>query len=282
MKIENIYPGKNHDNILIMGTGPSVFYNMSKVKTYCEKYNPTVIGVNGALHGILTIKDKIHHTKDLDGNNIQLDCQDIDKTIPHILFTFLLRKDKNTVSGERIINDKDRAVKNCDLFKYFILKHKKDIISRNITLLCPNDRACKIIKKKKAYGYKLYGQSNWSYKNSIKFVAFPSGYNGKKGTYPLTSIKDVKDLYDDEIKFKINHGGEYLLAWVVGQKPQAIAIVGMCDFPNKIYDRLRRGWFWLDRVRDMPPHMSRNQSKIIHFIKNHYGENFHDLNLSPV
>ncbi len=282
MKISDIYHGKKHDNILIIGTGPSVFYNIAKVKSYCKKFDPTIVGVNGALHGILTIKDQLYHTKDPNGKDVTVDCRDIDCVLPHILFTFLLRKDKNTVSGRRIHKDKDRASLSCDLFKHFILKHKRTIINRSITLLCPDDRACKIVKKRKAYGYKLYGQARWTYLNSLRFSPFPTGYTGRKGTHPLPRITKPEDIYDGNIKFKPGHGGEYLLAWVLGQKPKNIAIVGMCDFPNKILNKLRRGWFWLDRVREMPPKMSQIQSKIINFIKSSYNDNFYDLNFSPV
>jgi len=282
MKIKKVYPGKKHDNILIMGTGPSVFYNMAKVKAFCENTNPTIIGVNGALHGILSLRGETFQTTDPNGDDIFVDCSDIDSVIPHILFSFLLRRDKNTVDGIRILKDKDRATKKCDLFKNFILNHKKAIIDRDISLLCPDDRSFKIVKKRKAYGYKKYGQAKWSYSKSLEFAAFPSEYKGKKGTCRLGDIKGVKDLYDKEIKFKVGHGGEYLLAWAIGQQPKNIAIVGMCDFPNKVLDKLNRGWFWLDRVRDMPPKMSKSQSKIIEFIKSYYDANFHDLNFSPV
>ena len=282
MNIEEIYQGKSHDNILIIGTGPSVFYNMAKIKDYCKQYNPTIIGVNGVLHGLLSIQGKEYQTKDPNGNDILVDCKDIESVIPHILFSFLLRKDKNTVDGVRIKKDKDRLKKDCDLFKAFILKHKKQILEKNISLLCPDNSSRRIVKKRKKYGFKQYGHVKWNYKKSFVFAVHPRGYKGKKSSHPLGKICSVKDIFDKEIKFKAGHGGEYLLAWGLGQKPKTIAIVGICDFPNKIFDRMKRGWFWLDRVREMPPKMSRKQSKLINFIKSYYGNNFHDLNLSQV
>ena len=215
MRIEKIYPGKNHDDILIMGTGPSVFYSMDKVKSYCEDKNPTIVGVNGVLHGILEIMGKSFKTRDPNGNDIFVDCSNIKHIVPHILFSFLLRKDKNTVDGVRILKDKDRLTKKCDLFKNFILNHKKDIIKRNISLLCPNNRAFKIVKKRKSYGYKLYGQAKWSYKKSFEFDPFPKAYKGKKGTCRLRDMEKIEDIYNEEIKFKVGHGGEYLLGLLV-------------------------------------------------------------------
>ena len=81
--------------------------------------------------------------------------------------------------------------------------------------------------------------------------------------------------------FKVKHGGEYVLAWVLSQKPDMLATCGILDFPRKKIKKQRRGWFWLDVKREMPSKMSVNQSLMLKSIRKKLKDKYTDLNLEP-
>lgn len=277
LEVGKIYPGKKHDHILVLGTGPSVFYNLPVIQKYVEQYSPTIVGINGCFYGLHALSGKTHTCVDPNGAPVKIDAANITSVLPHILFSFLLRRDKNTVHGSRIDNDKDRG-NSSDLFKYFILRRKGAIIRNRTALLCPSDRSCKINHVRKAYGWKKYGQAKWDYDKYFEFDVFPPGYKkGKKG-FGLKRAVSIADIYDGSIKFRPGHGGEYVLSWVAAQSPKTIAISGMCDFPNGEKNSLTRGWFWLNKKRVMPPRMASLQSVILDLISNVYQDRFHNLN----
>lgn len=252
-------------NILIMGTGPSIFYNINKVKEYIKEMNPFIIGINGYLFGLRKMQNEV-------GN--------ISSLFPNLLISFLTHKEKFTPNGER-----KRFGEKYDLFRHFIFKQKKYIISNNIILLCPNNKSLKYKKE--------YGQAKWvNYSNYCEFPVWPRNYKKNKINFKFgDKVKYPNDFFcDGYITFKVNHGGEYVLAWVHSCTPSSIAYCGLSDFPaslmtvkerkpshDAIY--LRRGWFWSSYNKLAPRRMKTTQPKMLRMLSSYYGEKLVNLNL---
>ncbi len=108
---------KDSKNVLILGSGPSIYNNMSNLKSYCEKYDPLIIGINGCFHGMLSLKE-----------NEKIDT---DSLLPHVLFSFYKRNEKFAPTGEKSTRPKHKIYKN------FIVNRQQAIINRGTALICP-------------------------------------------------------------------------------------------------------------------------------------------------
>ena len=269
--------GDPNPNLLIIGSGPSVFYNMRRLKKYINSVKPIIIGINGYLHGIRYLAGKRYHETMPNGEMGKVSVGEIRSLIPHVMISFCKRNDGYTSNGEQK-KGRERKDADTDLFRHFIENHKRVITKNNIALMCPTQRTGKHVKHK-------HGRANqWGYENYFEFDLFPAKYT--KATWKKFQLKDVEKLepaalYDKgRIQFRPRHGGEYVLSWASSLNPKTIATCGLCDNPNETNHILLRGWFWLPRRRIMPKHMNTNQSRILDMFRRKWGDRYTNLNWS--
>lgn len=283
-------------DVLLFGTGSSVVYNSIAVLDYIEKVRPIIIGINGYLHGILSLagKDlrKEVYRSDADMSKVCecITADVVDMLRPHIVFSnYLLQGEKHFPDGKR----KDKKLRGPrgskiiqeplkdNLFHVNVASHR-DYMERNgVYVNCPH----RVMNDKKELTY--YGEfDKWKYHRYKKFHLYPPRtHSRKKFLFIDEYLKDIQspsldNLYgDDGISFWPMHGGEYYLSWLHYNQIRSLAISGLNDRYKCRSKKLTRNWFWCKPKRILPKNMLRTQSFIIERYKLEYGERFVDLNL---
>lgn len=283
-----------NSDVLLLGTGPSIIYNLNCLLEYIKTKQPILIGINGYLKGIRTISELDLHSEyyrnDVDMSKIPHRAS-LDSLLPHVMFTnYLLQGEKYNPSGKlqdkKIRGDKFSPVltesKKDNLFYMNFLSQEHTIKNNGIYVHQPNNPKRMIDGKiRKIY----YGNiDSWNYNRQKKIDLFPDVDSKSAGLdiYKLTKGRDLKlcDLFDDSgIKFSVSHGGEYLLSWVGYNKPRSVAVCGIYDKFKGKSDHLICNWFWCKPSRLLPKNMIPNQQVIVDLFKKEYGSNFVDLNL---
>lgn len=288
------YLPKDSD-VLFLGTGSSVMYNLNSVLDYIKNVNPIIIGINGYFHGINCMKG-ICIRKELyrPDSNMDLipECisdLDYEKLIPNIMQTnyFFQGESHDPIGRVRDIKERGSKFSNKlsenlkdNIFHCNIILHKEQIIDKGIHICYPN----KSKFTKKAYG----SLSNWNYDKAKGFNLFPLR---KKYCCKLTKLKkniekqgirmSLNDLFgEDGIHFEVRTGGEYILSWLHYNNIKTIAICGIYDLYKVNSTNLIRNWFWCKPERLIHRYMISHQSILVDLYRQVYGDRFVNLNLN--
>ncbi len=273
---------KRSQNILVLGTGPSILYNFPKISQYIKKHNPVIIGVNGCLYGLRRIADQIHKVKLPDGRDVEIDTHEM--FYPNVLFSFFHSRERITTEG--VIRKKSGP--DTKLFDRFIMDQKDFIIKQGIQLACPTRKS-----RKGTHG-KVYRQAGWKgYKGYFEHDIFPLGFttaiSSRMSTFNMENFRNYKEWFDkkNRIVFRPKHGGEYVLAWAATSNPKRLAVCGILDFPGlkkHKYNNSKavyRGWFWSEYHRILPRSFSWSQSLMFKVLRKSMRQSFTDLNFEP-
>jgi len=281
-------------DILLIGTGASVLYNMNMLIKYILRKNPIIIGINGYLHGILSLIGKdirvTAERPDVDMTLLPQQINDFVTTLrPHVIFSNLLlqgeihepggthrgRTELKTYTKWSPIRKEPRGR---NLFYVFIGKHKKYIKKHQIYINCPSPAKIPETENTAYFG----STKKWAYKRSKTFQILPSDPVLYKRDYSYISEHRYKlhDLYrEDGIQFNPIHGGAYYLSWLFQNNIKSLAICGICDQFKQRSDIPIRNWFWQRPARILPKRMIPSQQYIVNLYQEYFADNFVNLNL---
>ena len=288
-------------NILLLGTGPSIIYNLRELVRYIREVDPIIISINGYLNGILSLKHQNLHEEfyrdDVDMNLIyNAMTEDVFESIlPNVMFSnYLLqgekfrpdgRKQKKPGSGSKYSPDLTEKLEN-NLFHCNVATHVPFMKNRGIYVQYAKNarvhRAGNVIRN-----YYYGSLEDYKYDRAKSFDLYPPlELEGRhRNLFSLNkSIKlRLNRLYDEHgVRFLPRHGGEYYLSWLYYNQIDTLAICGVFDKFKSRCSKLIRSWFWCRPGRVIPKKMISSQMAIIDLYRHEFHDRFVDLNLKEI